>query len=323
MVKIGYILAASHSGSTMLAMLLGAHPEICTVGELEAGGIGDPERYRCSCGTFIRQCGFWQAISERMAGRGLLFDVTQSGTHLRAVQSDYARRLLRPLHRGRMLEMVRDVALSLSPAWRRHWPTVRRYNSELTACLLEQSGAKVLVDSSKVGIRLKYLLRNPDLDVRIIRAIRDGRGVALTYMDPAQFADARDPARRGGGTGGTRDAEKLHIRNAAREWRRSNEEAEALLRMVDPSRHTQVRYEELCRDPKGTLARLARFLEVDPARVNLDFRSVEHHVLGNGMRLDPDSNIVLDERWRTIFDQNHLAIFNRLAGDLNCSYGYE
>ena len=34
--KLAYILAASHSGSTLLAMLLGAHRETCTVGELKA-----------------------------------------------------------------------------------------------------------------------------------------------------------------------------------------------------------------------------------------------------------------------------------------------
>jgi hypothetical protein len=41
----------------------------------------------------------------------------------------------------------------------------------------------VLVDSSKVGIRLKYLLRIPEIDIRVIRVIRDGRAVALTYTD--------------------------------------------------------------------------------------------------------------------------------------------
>jgi len=60
----------------------------------------------------------------------------------------------------------------------------------------------------------------------VIRLIRDGRAVALTYMDPAGFADAKDPSLRAGGMGGDRRREKLTMAQAAREWRRSNEEAE-------------------------------------------------------------------------------------------------
>ena len=44
MTDLVYILAASHSGSTLLAMLLSTHPEICTVGELKATNLGDPHR---------------------------------------------------------------------------------------------------------------------------------------------------------------------------------------------------------------------------------------------------------------------------------------
>ena len=33
---VAYLLAASHSGSTLLAMLLASHPDVCTTGELKA-----------------------------------------------------------------------------------------------------------------------------------------------------------------------------------------------------------------------------------------------------------------------------------------------
>ena len=47
-VRLVYILAASHSGSTLLAMLLGSHPDVCTVGELKATSLGNVEEYLCS-----------------------------------------------------------------------------------------------------------------------------------------------------------------------------------------------------------------------------------------------------------------------------------
>ncbi len=47
-IRLIYILAASHSGSTLLSLLLGSHPEITTIGELKATSLGDPDQYRCS-----------------------------------------------------------------------------------------------------------------------------------------------------------------------------------------------------------------------------------------------------------------------------------
>ena len=114
-----YILAASHSGSTLLAMLLASHPEICTVGELKATQLGDVRRYRCSCRQEILQCSFWKGVHEGMARRGFsFFNIVQGATDLASGATPYMSRLLRPLHRGALLEWVRDVALSVSPAWR-------------------------------------------------------------------------------------------------------------------------------------------------------------------------------------------------------------
>jgi len=322
--RLAYILAASHSGSTLLSMLLGSHPQIATIGEMNLSprAMGDLDRYRCSCGQFIRQCAFWQRVSEGMARRGVEFDLACAGTDCRSVQSRYARRLLRPMHRGRAFERIRDVGLSLSPAWRGGLPQIHRRNAALASTVAELAGAQVVVDSSKVGLRLKYLLRNPELDVKVIRLVRDGRAVALTYMDPAGFADAGDPSKRAGGMGGDRAKERLSMSQAAYEWRRCMEEAEHVLQGLDRSRWMEVRYEDYCREPDVTLERLHRFLGVEPGRQPKEFRSVEQHVVGNGMRLDTTSEIRLDERWRSVLSNEQMQTFNSVADKMNRRYGY-
>jgi hypothetical protein len=320
-IPLVYILAASHSGSTLLAMLLGSHPEVCTVGELKATNLGDPDRYQCSCRELIRKCPFWTAISHDMALRGFPFDIARAGTHFDA-ESAYARRLLRPLHREALLEAVRDAALALSSTWRLKLPQIQSLNAALAECILARTGKAVLVDSSKIGLRLKYLLRNPAFDVRVIRLTRDGRGVALTYTDPGRYADASDPALRGGGTGSSRDGEQLSLARAAREWRRSNEEAEAILRRLPRSRWIEVRYEALCATPDQTLDRVLTFLGLTSASVRRDFRHVDHHVVGNGMRLDSSEGIHLDDRWVSLLSPRDLDLFDSLAGDVNRRLGY-
>lgn len=322
-IRLVYILAASHSGSTLLSMLLGSHPEICTVGELKATSLGDTERYLCSCRRKIKECPFWTGIRNDMARHGISFDITNAGTDIKSGASPYILRLLAPLHRNLFLEKIRDFALNLSATWRTQLPKIQDINTQLMKCVLAHTGKKVIVDSSKIGIRLKYLLWNSSLDIKIIRLTRDGRGVALTYMDPAQFADASDPGLRGGGTGEGWEKMRLSVVKAAHEWRRSNEEAEAILRGIDPSRWIDVKYETICADRDNTLHRLFTFLGVDPAEKITDFRSVEHHIIGNGMRLDSTSEIQFDERWKSALSASDLKIFESIAGKMNKQLGYE
>jgi hypothetical protein len=257
-----------------------------------------------------------------MADRGFEFDLVRAGTDYRVVQSAYLRRCLGSMHKGKFFEAFRDIAVNLSPAWQKHLVRTHRTNAALAATIAELAGARVVVDSSKVGLRLKYLLRNPDLDVRVIRLLRDGRAVALTYMDPAGFADAKDKTLRGGGSGGDRAKERMSMTQAAYEWRRCMEEAEHVLRGLDKSRWLEVRYEDYCRDPDVTLGRLHEFLGVEPGGQPRDFRSVEQHVVGNGMRLDTTSEVRLDERWGQTLTESDLRTFDAVAGAVNRRYGY-
>lgn len=324
MTQLAYILAASHSGSTLLSMLLGSHPQVATIGEINLSSktMGDLEYYCCSCGNLILECAFWQKVKEGMATRGYAFDIDDAGTDFRAVKSRYARWVLRPLHRGIFLESLRDVALGICPSWRRQLPEIQRRNAALVSTVAEITGAKIVVDSSKIALRLKYLLINPELDIKVIRLIRDGRAVALTYMDPAGFADAEDPALRGGGSGGQHESERLPMDQAAYQWRRCNEEAEYILCRLDRSQWIEIHYEELCKDTEGTLDRLYKFLSIDPDKRVRDFRAVENHVVGNGMRLDTTSEIRLDERWREKLTEQELRIFNNMADKTNRRYEY-
>lgn len=320
--RLAYILAASHSGSTLLAMLLGAHPEACTVGELKGASRGSPDTYRCSCGALIRECGFWRKISSAMQTRGHAYEPTSAGTDIKAVRGKYLTRLLRPLHRTTGLELVRDTLLNLSPEWRAHLRRTQARNAALVQTLLESTGARVIVDSSKTGLRLKYLARNPALDVRVIRLLRDGRGVSLTHTNPGEFADAAAPHLRSGGTGGPGHT-GLSMREAALLWKDSNEEADRLTGTLGLGQCLTVRYEDLCQNPAATLRGVCEFLDIEPFDPGQDFRArKQQHVVGNGMRMDTTSEIRHDERWRTHLTPEQLNVFNEVAGALNRSYGY-
>ena len=320
--RLAYILAASHSGSTLLAMLLGAHPEACTVGELKGASRGNPDTYRCSCGARIRECAFWRKISVAMQARGHAYEVTSAGTDIKAIAGVYPQRLLRPLHRTPGLELVRDTLLNLSSEWRAHLRRTQARNAALVETLLEVSGARVIIDSSKTGLRLKYLLRNPALEVRVIRLLRDGRGVSLTHTNPSEFADASAPHLRSGGTGGPGHT-GLSMHEAAALWKDSNEEADRITASLGASQCLTIRYEDLCVNTARTMQKVCEFLSLDPFDPGSDFRErKQQHVVGNGMRMDNSSEIRHDERWRTNLTPEQLNVFNEVAGALNRQYGY-
>ncbi len=316
-----YLSAASHSGTTLLAMLLNSHPRIASVGELKLSNLGDLSAYRCSCQQLISDCEFWQRLVKEMSVSGVPFALNNAGTHLGDVDSDYVQRLLSPLHRGGITEKVRDFLLGLSPTWRRELPRWQSKNQQLIRSVSRASGCDVVVDSSKIGIRLKYLLRIVDQPIRILRVVRDGRAVALTYMNANQFADASDPELRGGGFG-AQQHRNLSMEEAAHEWLRSNEEAASIIAELDSSQYLQVRYEDLCADVGGTLSQIFAFLGLEDSELHKRFKEVEHHVVGNGMRLDSSSAVVLDDRWRSVLTAEDLAEFDRVAGNLNRALGY-
>jgi hypothetical protein len=294
-----YILGAGHSGSTLLTMLLGAHPDVTSIGELKAPAIGSAERYTCSCGQTLSTCSFWSALATEVSREGHELDMSNGSTDIRRVSSGYVSRLLRPLHRGPLAEALRDAALRLSPVWPVHQQRIQSLTAAIARAACRVSGASVFVDGSKTGIHLKYLLRNPELDVKIIRLVRDGRGVSLSY----------------------RKAEGLSIERAAHIWKRSNEEAETVVGELPLSRWLDLRYERLCSDVDRVLGEVFSFVGVDP-RGARRHSGVQQHVLGNNnMRLNA-REIRLDEKWRHTLTASELSTFHRIAGALNNHLGY-
>jgi len=306
-VNLAYILSANFSGSTLLAMLLGSQPEAFTMGEMRVPALQNPDTYRCSCGELIKQCGFWNEVSTRMAQKGIAgFDITHPNLSIHDVESPYVTRLLNAMPRGPVLEGVRSVALSFSPAWSAHLRDVHARNTALAEVFQDMSGARVVVDSSKLALHLKFLLKSDRLKIKALNLIRDGRAVVTSML----------------GHGFQRATRAETIAGAAMEWKRTNEASETVLSTLSASQSITFQYEELCRQPEATLRKICNFLGMNTRQINLDFRSKTQHVLGNDMRLKSGSDIRLDERWRTTLTKEDLAVFDQVAGGMNRKYGY-
>jgi len=303
-------------------MLLGAHPDLCSVGELKATSLGDKESYLCSCKERVDKCAFWTGVSEKMVKRGHIFSINDAQMDIRSGADAYTLRLLKPLVRNPFMESIRDALLALSPRWSKQLAKLQKRHSDYVRSIAEQANVDSIVDSSKIGIRLKYLLKDKSLDVKVVWVVRDGRGVSLAYKNPSEFADAKDPKFRGGGAGTTQEQGR-DILTGAHEWVRCNQEVEALIGTMEDNRWMKVHYEDICNNTSQTLDKLFNFIDVDPSKKRLDFKTAEHHILGNGMRLDDSEVIQLDERWQEELTAEDLAQFQQVAGVYQKKMGYQ
>ena len=204
----------------------------------------EPERrrrsvtYRCSCGELLRACRFWRTITARLARARRAVRRPGGGHRLPRVPSRYVRRLLRPLHRGPTRGggprrsrsdcspgvargVSRTSRRAIAPSSTRSAPTGADGDRRL---LEDRRAAEVPAPQSGSG--------RPGDSPHSRRPRGGGQlhgsGGVRRRARPARCAAAVPAA--------SRDHERLPVEAAAREWRRSHEEAEAIVRRLDTSR---------------------------------------------------------------------------------------
>jgi hypothetical protein len=303
MTKVVYIMGHGYSGSTLLTFLLGSHPQVATIGEL---GIAPrakttPEEYFCSCHKPILDCLFWQRVTREMAERGHEFDIWESELEFRAHDRRLADVVLRAVQRGPLLETARGAALRVLPGARQELSRVLGRIKALTEVVTGIKECDTFLDSSKRPERATFMRRFGDFDeMRVIHLVRDGRAVSWSNMKNLQVGPEE----------------------AALSWLADNHGSEHARRFFPDDCWMTLRYEDLCSDPQGTLEKVYGFMGV-PAKNGLnDFRSVDHHIIGNRMRLSATSEIRLDESWKQALSPEQRSSIERRVGTLNRRYGY-
>ena len=294
-----YILAPSYTGSTLLTFLLSKHEDIATVGELKAAARGDLGTYLCSCGNLQRECKFWKRLSKEMQKTATPFALDDFGTHFRS-DSFLCDRLLRAGVRSGLVELIRDWLLQVLPSCRHQLHNILERNRQIIEVICNLQHGATFVDGSKDPIRLKLLNSANYWNSKVIYLIRDGRGVANSYMRHYS----------------------VPMETAAREWRRVHRECDRVVKELGSDMFITIHYEDLCRDPEETMGKICDFLGLNADLGNLQFKSSEHHILGNQMRLRSTEEIRLDEKWKDRLTQKDLDVFDRIAGKANRAHGY-
>jgi hypothetical protein len=296
-----YVMSHSYSGSTLSSFLLGAHPQIATVGEMGIADGIEVDDYLCTCGERILACPFWNEVTRRLEAQGIPFDIGDAQLRFRLRDDSLADKLLRAGTRDPLFEAARSFGLAVVPRARRERRRLLHRNEALVRAVMELQRGEAYVDIAKRPGRLLHLRRIPSYRITVVHLIRDARGVSYSCMKNLGLSPAE----------------------GARSWLDFVQQAERTMRYFPAERRVNLRYEDLCRDPAGTLRRVFGRIGVREDVEITDFRAVEQHIIGNRMRLASTSEIRLDEKWRTALTPEQLAEVNRLTAETNRSLGYD
>lgn len=319
-----YIAGSGHSGSTLLDMLLGGHPQVASLGEpifLVFNSNEHKTMDRCTCGLHVLDCPFWRRAE---AGARHLLSLNEEEPHVlrRLVVADPKMTLLRddegrfvPLPTGQAYPFrsrTHEALMVAGSARLRRWGA--RFVREVDLQRRVSINLNFLYDAVRVGLDVPVVVdstKNPGYlkgvwlertaPLHVVVLLRDGRAVCHSRM------------RREG----------VSMRSAARLWVTEHVKRLAVQATIPTANRTVVRYEQLCTDPERELRRLCALARIDWDPAMLDFRADRHNLGGNPMRFREDEReIRLDEVWRGALSPPDIREFDRIAGWLNRRLGY-
>ncbi|ADI75108.1 sulfotransferase domain-containing protein (plasmid) [Methanohalobium evestigatum Z-7303] len=163
-IKVIYILGSGRSGSTLIDIVLGNHPEIESKGELYDIIKKYENNELCSCDTPSQICPFWIDVINRWKEQTKIDDLAFYENLQKKVES------------------LKGLSLLLKNKNNSNINDYIFYTQALYHSISTVSGKNIIVDSSKKPSRALAISMMPNVDLCLIHLVRDGRGVTYSGM---------------------------------------------------------------------------------------------------------------------------------------------
>ncbi len=298
-----YVIGYGRSGSTILDIILGQHPDIFSAGELRnmTTRAWQNNEY-CSCGSTLQSCPFWSEVMDLW-----LSDVGQNGlyeyTRLQSQESFF--------------QPLPEIQFRFG-AQKESWQTYLSMTEALLAAIKKVSGKTYISDSSKLPGRALAMFGQMDQQSRIIHLVRDGRGVAWS-LRRSYAKDVRQ--------GIERSLKGKSVLRTGLVWMATNLASERVCRRTGKGREIRLRYEDLVTNPAASLQRVGDSLDLDFNTVIERIDGGEdldpgHVVAGNRLRMSNQVKLRPDMGWKTSLSPRDLRAFQLMCGWFLRRYGY-
>ena len=302
------VLADKRSGSTLLTQLLGAHPDVVSVGEVhwfqayvrnDRSLYNPPNDLVCACGSTFAECGFWRSVCsgiERPLDRLRLMP-RFFGWVEPNVQQSLLKRLPRRLA-GRYPDLTRSRLVQAIYDGKR----VARDSMEVFDSIFRSTGARYIIDSSKETLRYRMLHDWYPQRIKMLVLHRDYKAVIYSKMKRGES-----------------------LASSALSWKVTVQQIESLVGDVPSSNVISLKYEDLCTDPGEQLSRICRFLGLEfTESMLLRPESGLHDLGGSPSKFQQGRReIRLDADYQTEFSDAQRREMKRLVGSAAKWCGYE
>jgi hypothetical protein len=301
-VKVVAITGAGRSGSTVLDNVLGEIEGFVSVGELRfLWQRSLIDRRLCGCGKTVYECELWPRVFEAAFGGIEAVDAAHVAGLMERVRTRYTPAAVLPPARG----WYRGRLAPLVP-----------FLDSLYSAIAETTGARVIVDSSKVPAHTFLLSLVPSIDLHVVHLVRDPRAVALSQSRPKRQLDTTDE----------REMTRTAPVETAAYWVMWNAATRATFKR-HPN-YTMLTYESLMAEPEAAIRMLLdRIGEPDAVLPFTEGRTVRlhpnHTVSGNPSRFTTgDVTLRADEAWRHEMRPADRRLVTAVAAPFMRPYGY-
>ncbi len=302
-VKVLYIGGTGRSGSTILDNILGQVPGFFSVGELrylwERGMV---DNRLCGCGRPFRECPLWSSVLQEAFGGA---DRVDPQDMIRLQQSR-----VRSRHVPRQLA-TRGSSGPLLPGG---------YEARLERlyhALQRETGAHVIVDSSKLPSYGRVLQDIPSLELYVVQLVRDPRATAYSWMRKRELRDYGD----------LRLMQRQPPLKSSGLWGMWNAVAEMFWRPLK-GRYLWLRYEDFVADPQATVRRVLSLVGEETAELPFTGPTTvrlgpTHSVAGNPSRLaNGEVKLQVDAEWVAGMAPKDRTLVTAVTWPLLLRYGY-
>lgn len=275
-ISLLYIVSNGRSGSTILDMLLGTHPELWTMGEAQILPWEMKEnRAPCGCGKMLGNCKFWENILPKINKFNEIFPI----------------HYFRESHgTGSVLRLNLLPSLFLNKFSSSHFSKIDAYgkaNKKYFEAIYNQAQKenkkeiKFLIDASKDLYRLFWLKKSGLFDIKVIHLVKDPRAFVYSM------------------TKNERDSAFLKTTRMALRWKVENYLMKKLLQIHFKTGETKrISYKRLASNHVEKMDEIFAWMNLKK-NVDLEkFRNKKQHaVSGNKARWE-SRKIYLDEKWK-------------------------
>jgi hypothetical protein len=318
---IVFILGTGRNGSTLLDMALNSHTKVFSVGEMDHLE-GDIQRKdgssMCGCYTPIGDCQFWNKVWNSIKNK---YQITENPFYYKGRQKQFSKLIRKPING---LDFI-FALLNVFPN-RPHRFFSKIYKEEIFDHIFEENKVFVVSDSMKSfkrALRISNYLKN-NYNFKFIHLVRDGRAVVYSYSKKSYtyYLKDKDNTKVKIEVKKYFDPQKLAIYIKA--WKRTNKQIQNYFKFFRKDSYLLLKYEALCSLPEEELKRVCNFIGMPYEKEMLRLDRFENHIIrGNPTaKFKAKSFLPPNMDFMQHLDDEELALFNDIAGNLNKSFGY-